>query len=78
MKAGESKKVTFTLEYSDYTFIDQDMKRVAEVGNFTVFIENLKDSFRLNSVQTEAKSSASTVFVSMNLALMTLIISIFN
>lgn len=74
LKAGESKNVTFTLELSDFTFINQNMNRVAEVGNFTVYIENLKDSFRLNSLQ----SSATTVFVSMTLVLMTMIVSIFN
>jgi beta-glucosidase len=74
LQAGESKTVSFILDYSDYMFINPSMQRIAEVGNFTVMVENLNDMFRLNSVT----SSASSIFVSMFLALITLIASIFN
>ncbi|MDI3318744.1 beta-glucosidase BglX [Pinibacter soli] len=52
LKAGESKKVDFTISVEDLKFYNSDLKRVAEPGDFKVFIgtnsRDVKDaSFKL-------------------------------
>ena len=38
LKAGESKKVSFTISVNDLKFYNYDLKYVAEPGDFKVFI----------------------------------------
>lgn len=45
LKAGESKTVTFKLNPSDLEFVNADLQRVVEAGEFKVSIGNLSDTF---------------------------------
>ena len=56
LQANESKTVKFALDFSDYTFISPSMERIAEVGNFTIMVDNLQDSFHLNSISSASSN----------------------
>ncbi|HDR05701.1 MAG TPA: beta-glucosidase [Candidatus Marinimicrobia bacterium] len=45
LQPGESKDVTFTLNSEDLSFINRDLKRVTEPGDFTVMIGELSKGF---------------------------------
>ncbi len=89
LKPNESKFVTFKLDLSDLTFIGSSMERIAEVGNFTIMIENLYDSFRLNSVspmeptttssyETTTPNSASSTLTTVSFVLFAFFAVIYN
>jgi len=44
---GETKKVTFTIEPEQLSFIGRDGKRITEPGDFEIYIDSLKASFKL-------------------------------
>ncbi|MGC9513068.1 MAG: glycoside hydrolase family 3 N-terminal domain-containing protein [Fidelibacterota bacterium] len=45
LQPGESKDVTFTLTYEDLSFMNRELDRVTEPGDFTVLINNLSKGF---------------------------------
>jgi beta-glucosidase len=45
LQAGETKKVSFTLDAARLSFINHDLKQVTEPGSFTVYINNQKATF---------------------------------
>ena len=49
MKSGLDTTVTFKLNSYDFTFIDQNGKRVAEDGLFTIEVGKLKGNFTLKN-----------------------------
>lgn len=46
LKAGEKKTVTFVIDKERLSFINGDLKRVTEAGDFTVSVGGLKAGFR--------------------------------
>ncbi len=45
LKAGESKKVTFTIDKNDFAFVNAQLKTVTEPGDFEVMIGDKKATF---------------------------------
>ncbi|ANW97258.1 glycosyl hydrolase [Wenyingzhuangia fucanilytica] len=45
LKKGETKTVTFTLKATDLSFVNKNLKRVTEEGDFKVFIGNKETRF---------------------------------
>jgi len=60
---NEEKTVTFNLTGHDFTFINQNSVRIAEDGDFIVFIQNLNATFTLSNspAPTAATTSASKI-----------------
>ncbi len=48
LDVGESKKVSFTITKEQLSFVNEDMKTIAEAGDFEISIGNLKTKFKLN------------------------------
>lgn len=49
LKAGESKKISFTLNEDDLSIIGQDMKRIVEPGTFRVMIGESSEKIKLET-----------------------------
>ena len=47
LDAGESKTLTFKLNYDDFTYIGADNKPTVEAGEMTVLAGTMKETFRL-------------------------------
>ncbi len=47
LKAGETKNVSFTLGFEDFSFINENMMPEVESGSFEVYISNLKGHFEI-------------------------------
>ena len=47
IKAGEIKRVVFTLDYDDFTIINKEMKRILEKGTIEIMIGTSSDNFVL-------------------------------
>jgi beta-glucosidase len=47
LKAGAAEKVTFTLDYDDFTYLDQKMKPVLEPGDFNIMVGASSADIRL-------------------------------
>jgi beta-glucosidase len=47
LDAGESKTLTFKLNYDDFTYIGADNKPTVETGEMTVLAGNMKETFKL-------------------------------
>lgn len=63
LEVNEEKTVTFNLNGYDFTFINQNSVRIAEDGDFIVFIQNLNATFTLSNspAPTAATTSASKI-----------------
>ena len=49
LDSNEEQTVKFSLSYEDLTFINADLVRVAENGDFTVYVDELHADFTLKS-----------------------------
>ncbi len=55
LNAGESKKVSFTIQPKDLAFLDINMKTVVEAGSFTLMIGNSSNDQDLQKVKLTVK-----------------------
>jgi beta-glucosidase len=52
LKAGETRKVTFTLDWSDFSYLDPKMKPILEPGDFNLLVGASSADIRLKKTIT--------------------------